>query len=114
MIETILSYRDEIAAIAIKLINYLKEQNDEHYDIRPGAYAPQPYINIVTKDIDYVDGTRLENFIRIVKENCSSTLFIWGVSGCKIIVETKSGNSIDAFGMKIQFNFFERKKEETE
>lgn len=107
------SYRDEIAAIACKLINYLKEQNDAHYDIRPGAYAPEPYINIVTKDIDYAGGTRLENFLRIVKENCTLAEFIWGVSGCKIIVETKSGNSIDAFGMKIQFNFFEIKEEET-
>lgn len=107
------SYRDEIAAIACKLINYLKERKDEHYDIRPGAYAPQPYINIVTKDTDYADGTRLEGFLRIVTENCTASKFIWGVTGCKIIVETKSGNSIDAFGMKIQFNFFERKEEET-
>lgn len=114
MNETIFTYRDEIAAIACKLINYLKERNDEHYDIRPGAYAPQPYINIVTTDIDYAGGTRLENFLRIVKENCTSSHFIWGVSGCKIIVETKSGNSIDAFGMKIQFNFYEIKEEETE
>lgn len=114
MEETILSYRDEIAVIACKLINYLKIRKDEHYDIRPGAYAPQPYINIVTKDIDHVDGTRLEDFIKIVKENCTASVFIWDVSGCKIIVETKKGTSIDAFGMKIQFNFFERKKEETE
>lgn len=113
MEERIFTYRDEIAAIAGKLINYLKERDDAHYDIRAGAYTPNPYINIVTKDIDYADGTRLEDFLRIVKENCTSSIFIWGVSGCKIIVETKSGNSIDAFGMKIQFNFFERKKKET-
>lgn len=113
MTDTTFTYRDEIAVTACKLINYLKERNDAHYDIRPGAYAPEPYINIVTKDIDYVDGTRLENFLRIVEETITSSVFIWGVSGCKIIVETKSGNTIDAFGMKIQFNFFERKNEET-
>ena len=63
--------------------------------------------------IDYVDGTRLENFLRIVKENITSSVFIWGVEGCKIIVETNTGSSIDAFGQKVRFYFFKSQKEET-
>lgn len=113
MTNTTIDYRDEIAVTASKLINYLKEQDDAHYRIHPGAYAPEPFINIVTTDIDYVDGTRLENFLRIVKENITSSVFIWGVEGCKIIVETNTGSSIDALGQKVRFYFYERKKKET-
>ena len=114
MTDTIYCYRDEIATIACRLINLLKERNDKHYDVRPGAYAPEPYITIVTKDIDYIDGTRLENFLNIAKENCTASIFTWHVTGCKIIVTTESGTMIDAYGMKLTFNFYERKKEETE
>lgn len=113
MTDTTFEYRDEIAVTVSKLISYLKEQNDAHYDIRPGAYAPEPFINIVTTDIDYVDGTRLENFLRIVKENITMSQFIWGVEGCKIIVETNTGTRIDAFGQKVRFYFFKNQKEET-
>jgi hypothetical protein len=113
MTETTFDYRDEIAVTVSKLMDYLKEQDDAHYDIRPGAYAPEPFINIVTTDIDYVDGTRLENFLRIVKENITMSQFIWGVEGCKIIVETNTGTRIDAFGQKVRFYFFKNQKEET-
>ena len=113
MTNTTIDYRDEIAVTACKLINYLKEQDDAHYNIRPGAYAPEPFINIVTTDIDYVDGTRLENFLRIVKENITASQFIWGVEGCKIIVETNTGTRIDAFGQKVRFYFFKSQREET-
>lgn len=112
MNETIFTYRDEISCIYRKLMDYIKGRKEVHYEIVPGAYAPNPYIYIVTKDIDYIDGTRLEAFESIVKTNCKQSIFTWGVETCKIIVETKMGHKIYAFGLKIQFNFYERKEEE--
>ena len=114
MTDMTLSYRDEVASIACKLMNFFKERNDEHYDVSPRAYAPDPFIAVVTKDIDYFDGTILNNIVKIVEENHKESWYTYHVTGCKIIVTTKSGTMIDAYGMKLTFNFYEHKEEETE
>ncbi len=82
--------------------------------VRGRAYEPNPTISIITKDIDYFDGTRLEQIVKIVEENHKQSWYTYHVTGCKIIVTTESGTMIDAYGMKLTFNFYEHKEEETE
>lgn len=113
MEKTISTYRVEIEEIYIKLSDYIKRRKEVHYEIRPAADGPTPYIAIITKDIDYIDGTRLEAFEKIVKENCTQSIYEWGIEGCSMIVKTETGQYIKAFGLKILFTFYERTKEET-
>lgn len=113
MNETTISYREEIANISSLITLYLVQQKDPHYDVRGLAYAPNPTISVITKDIDYFDGTRLNNIVEIVEKNHNETWYTYHVTGCKIIVTTESGTMIDAYGMKLTFNFYEHKKEES-
>lgn len=114
MNETIISYREEIAKISSLITLYLVQQKDTHYEVRGRAYDPNPTISVITKDIDYFDGTRLKNIVDIVEKNHNETWYTWHVTGCKVIVTTKSGTMIDAYGIKLTFNFYEHSKEETE
>lgn len=107
MEETIKTYRDEIADISSLLTLYLVQDKNSHYEVRGGAYAPQPYINVITTDIDYFDGTILSNLIRIVEKNIKKTWYTYHLTGYTIIVTTQSGTMIDADGVKLTFNFYE-------
>lgn len=109
-----LSYREEIANISSLITLYLVQQKDTHYEVRGRAYNPDPTISVITKDIDYFDGTRLKNIVDIVEKNHNLTWYTYHVTGCKIIVKTESGTMIDAYGTRLTFNFYEHKKEETE
>lgn len=111
--ETI-TYREEIANISSLITLYLIQQKDTHYTVRGRAYDPDPTISVITKDIDYFDGTRLSKIVEIVEKNTKKTIYTYHVTGCKIIVTTESGTMIDAYGMKLTFNFYEHKEEETE
>lgn len=79
-----------------------------------GAFNPNPFISVITKDIDYFDGTILKQIVEIVEKNHKETWYTYNVTGCKIIVTTESGTMIDAYGIKLTFNFYEHKEEETE
>lgn len=107
MEETIKTYRDEIAHISELITMHLVRNKDTHYEVRSGAYTPQPYINVITKDIDYFDGTTLNQIVEIVRANHKKSWYTFHVTGCKIIVTTDSGTMIDAYGMKLTFNFYE-------
>lgn len=113
MEEKITTYRDEIANISTLITLYLVHQKDTHYEVRGRAYDPDPTISVITKDIDYFDGTRLKAIVDIVEKNHNETWYTWHVTGCKVIVTTESGTMIDAYGMRLTFNFYEHKKEET-
>jgi hypothetical protein len=114
MEETITTYRDEIADISIQIRLYLGKQIDTHYDVRAYAYNADPTISVITKDIDYFDGTILSNIVDIVEKNHKLTWYTYHVTGCKIIVTTETGTMIDAYGIKLTFNFYEHHNTETE
>ena len=111
MEKTKLQYRDEIAMAVCDLLNFIKGRKEVHYDILPGAYAPKPYIEIITKDIDYIDGTRIKQFESIVKENITQCLITWGVEYYPHVIETKSGTRVYASGLKIKFHFYPKEEE---
>ena len=113
MEETIKTYRDEIADISSLITLYLVQDKNTHYEVRSGAYNPQPYINVITKDIDYFNGTILSKIVEIVEKNHQISWYTYHVTGCKIIVTTESGTMIDAYGMKLTFNFYEHKEQES-
>lgn len=114
MNETTITWKDEIANISSLITLYLVQQKDNHYTVRGRAYDPDPTISVITKDIDYFDGTRLKQIVEIVEKNHQKTWYTYHVTGCKIIVTTESGMMIDAYGMRLTFNFYEHKTEETE
>lgn len=113
MEETIRTYRDEVAHIATLITLYLVKNKDTHYRVRPAAYDPNPTISVITTDIDYIDGTRLSQIVEIVEKNHKETWYTYHVTGSKIIVTTESGTMIDAYGMKLTFNFYEHKNSES-
>lgn len=113
MEETIRTYRNEIVDISLQIRLYLEEQKDNHYDVRAHAYNADPTITVITKDIDYFDGTRLSQIIEIVEKNHKETWYTYHVTGSKIIVKTQSGTMIDAYGMKLVFNFYEHQNSES-
>ena len=108
-----ITWRDEIANICYLITQYLVKQKDSHYKTRGRAYDPDPTISVITTDIDYFDGTRLNQIVEIVRANHKKSWYTYHVTACKIIVTTESGTKIDAYGMKLIFNFYEHKKEET-
>ena len=114
MNETTITWRDEIANISSLITLYLVHEKDTHYEVRGRSYESNPTISVITKDIDYIDGTRLKNIVGIVEKNHKKTWYTYHVTGCKIIVKTESGTMIDAFGIRLTFNFYEHKEEETE
>lgn len=113
MNETIRTYSDEIVDIASLLTHYLEATKEFHYEVRGGAYSPNPYIIVRTKDIDYFDGTTLSQLVDIVEKNHQKSWYTYSVSGTKIIVTTETGTMIDAYGMKLTFNFYEHLNTET-
>lgn len=114
MEETIKTYRDEIADISSLITLYLVQNKDTHHEVRSGAYNPQPYISVITKDLDYFDGTTLSRIVEIVERNHQKSWYTYYVTGCKLIVTTESGTMIDAYGMRLTFIFYERKNSESE
>lgn len=96
------------------IMNYLETNKGSHYSVRSRAYDPDPTISVITTDIDYIDGTILSKIVEIVEKNHKDTWYTYGVSGCKIIVTTESGTMIDAYGMKLTFNFYEHQNSESE
>lgn len=114
MEQTILNYRDEVANIASLITLYLIQNKDTHYRVRPNAYAPDPTISVISTDIDYIDGTRLSQIVEIVEKNHKLSWYTYHVTGSKIIVTTESGTMIDAYGMKLTFNFYEHLNTESE
>lgn len=114
MEQTIRTYRDEIADISSLITLYLVQNKDTHYRARGGAYDPDPTISVITKDIDYFDGTILSRIVEIVEKNHKLSWYTYSVTGCKIIVTTESGTMIDAYGMKLVFNFYEHQNQESE
>lgn len=114
MTDTTISWRDEIAYISALITHVLITEKDTHYEVRGRSYEPNPTISVITKDIDYFDGTRLKEIVGIVEKNHKKTWYTYHVTGCKIIVTTESGTMIDAFGIRLTFNFYEHKEEETE
>lgn len=113
MEETIKTYRDEIAEISSLITSYLESDEQTHYEVRSGAYNPQPFINVITKDIDYFDGTILSSIVEIVNKNHQKSWYTYHLTGCKIIVTTNTGTMIDAYGMKLTFNFYEHQDPES-
>lgn len=113
MEQTIRTYRDEIANISSLITLYLEQNKETHYSVRSHAYDPNPYISVITKDIDYIDGTTLSSIVEIVEQNHKDTWYTYHVNGCKIIVTTESGTMIDAYGMKLTFTFYEHSNEES-
>lgn len=113
MNETLITWRDEITNISSLITLYLVHQKDTHYRVKSGAFNPNPFISVITNDIDYFDGTRLKQIVEIVEKNHKETWYTYHVTGCKIIVKTESGTMIDAYGMQLTFNFYEHKEEET-
>lgn len=95
------------------LLNFIKGRKEVHFDILPHAYEPHPTIEVVTKDLDYIDGTRIKQFVSIVEENITKSILIWGVEYNPIIVETKSKTQMYANGLKIKFHFYPREQKET-
>lgn len=81
--------------------------------VKGRAYEPDPTISVITKDIDYIDGTRLKQIVEIVEKNHKESWYTYHVTGCKIIVTTESGTMIDAYGMRLTFNFYEHKNQES-
>lgn len=108
-----MTYRDEIANISSLLTLFLVQNKETHYEVRGVAYNPQPFINVITTDIDYFDGTILSNLVRIVEQNINKTWYTYHLTGCTIIVTTQSGTMIDAYGVKLTFNFYEIKNIES-
>lgn len=113
MTDTTITWRDEVTNISSLITLYLTQQKDTHYTVRGRSYEPDPTISVITKDIDYFDGTRLKEIVGIVEKNHKKTWYTYHVTGCKIIVTTESGTMIDAFGIRLTFNFYEHKEEET-
>ena len=113
MNETLITWRDEITNISSLITLYLTQQKDTHYRVKSGAFNPNPFISVITNDIDYFDGTRLSKIVEIVEKYHKRTWYTYHVTGCKIIVTTESGTMIDAYGMQLTFNFYEHKEEET-
>lgn len=113
MEETIKTYRDEVVNITLLIRLFLEQNKDTHYMVKGRAYDPDPTISVVTTDIDYIDGTRLSQFVEIVEMNCKETWYTYHVTGCEIIVTTESGTMINAYGMKLTFNFYEHKENES-
>ncbi len=114
MEETIRTYRDEVSNISSLITLYLVQNKDTHYRVSGRAYDPDPTISVITKDIDNIDGTTLSKIVEIVEKNRKETWYTYHVTGCKIIVTTKSGTMIDAYGMKLTFNFYEHHNIESE
>lgn len=108
-----MTYRDEIANISSLLTLFLVQNKETHYEVRGVAYNPQPFINVITTDIDYFDGIILSNLVRIVEQNINKTWYTYHLTGCTIIVTTQSGTMIDAYGVKLTFNFYEIKNIES-
>ena len=113
MNETTITWRDEIANISSLITLYLTQQKETHYKVKGRSYEPDPTISVITTDIDYFDGTRLNQIVEIVRANHKKSWYTYHVTGNKIIVTTESGTMIDVYGMRLTFNFFEHKKEET-
>lgn len=113
MTDTTITWRDEIVYISALITNVLITQKDTHYEVRVRSLESYPTISVITKDIDYFDGTRLKEIVGIVEKNHKKTWYTYHVTGCKIIVTTESGTMIDAFGIKLVFSFYEHKEEET-
>ena len=114
MEQTKTTFRDEILNISSLITLYLVQNKDTHHRVRPGAYTSEPYISVITKDIDYFDGTILSRIVEIVENNHKLSWYTYNVTGCKIIVTTESGTMIDAYGMKLTFNFYEHQNQESE
>lgn len=113
MEETIKTYREEIANISSLITLYLVKDKNPHYEVRSGAYSPQPYINVITTDFDYFDGTTLSRIVEIVETNHQKSWFTYYLTGCKIIVKTETGTMIDAYGIRLTFDFYELKEMES-
>lgn len=113
MEETIRTYRDEVAHIASLITLYLEQNKDTHYRVKPNAYAPDPTISVITKDIDYIDGTTLSKIVEIVEKNHKETWYTYHVTGCTIIVTTDTGTMINAEGVRLTFNFYEHQNSES-
>lgn len=113
MEQTIRTYRDEISEISSLITLYLAQNKDKHYSVRGHAYDPNPYIAVITTDIDYFDGTTLSRIVEIVEQHHKDTWYTYHVTGCKIIVTTESGTMIDAYGMKLTFTFYEHTNKES-
>ena len=94
-----ITWRDEIANISSLIMQYLTQLKETHYEVRGRSYAPDPTISVITKDIDYFDGTRLNQIVEIVRANHKKSWYTYHVTGCKIIVKTESGTMIDVYGM---------------
>lgn len=114
MEETIKTYRDEIADISSLITLYLIQNKDTHYRVRGLAYNPDPTISVITTDIDYIDGTTLSKIVEIVENNHKKSWYTYHVTGCQIIVTTASGTMINADGVRLTFNFYEHKEQESE
>lgn len=113
MEETIKTYRDEIVNISSLITLYLVKQGDTHYRVKGRAYDPDPTISVITTDIDYIDGTRLSDIVQIVEKYHKETWYTYHVTGCQIIVTTESGTMINADGVRLTFNFYEHKEQES-
>lgn len=113
MEETIKTYRDEVVNIASIITLYLVQNKDTHYKVRGRAYDPDPTISVITKDIDYIDGTTLSNIVELVEKNHKETWYTYHVTGCTIIVTTDTGTMINAEGVRLTFNFYESNKSES-
>lgn len=114
MEETIKTYRDEVVNISSLITLYLIHNKDTHYTVRGRAYDPDPTISVITKDIDYIDGTTLSNIVEIVEKNHKETWYTYHVTGCTIIVTTDTGTMINAEGVRLTFNFYEHHNSESE
>ena len=114
MEQTIRTYRDEILDISSLITLYLVQNKDTHYKVKGRAYDLDPTISVITKDIDYIDGTTLSNIVEIVEKNHKETWYTYHVTGCTIIVTTESGTMINAEGVRLTFNFYEHQNSETE